>query len=99
MTAGEQLRREREAAGLSRKNVADPMNRTNEWLRLYETGKRPVPRAIRVAILDVIRRLAVCRAMESRQHDAFVRGVGLPRYVRSAPRTRTVRRSTGEVRA
>ena len=90
MTAGEQLRLEREAAGLSRKQVADPMGRVSEWLRLYECGKRRVPPAIRVSILEVIRRLSAYRIVERKQRDAFVSSLTLPRYVRSKRRKRVM---------
>jgi transcriptional regulator with XRE-family HTH domain len=89
MTTGEQLRLEREAADLSRRKVAEPLDRTSEWLRLYETGKRPVPPAIRVAILEMIRRLSAYRAVERKQRDAFVSNLTLPRYVRSKRRKKT----------
>jgi transcriptional regulator with XRE-family HTH domain len=86
MTAGERLRREREAAGLSRKEVAEPMGRVPEWVRLYEIGKRPVPPAIRVAILEMIQRLSAYRTVERKQRDAFVSNRRLPRYVLSKRR-------------
>lgn len=89
MTVGEQLRLERESAGLSRKKVADPMDRTSEWLRLFESGKRAVPPAIRAAILEVIRRLAAYRTVERKQRSAFVSNLALPRYVRSKRRKKT----------
>ena len=89
MTAGEQLRREREVAGLSRKEVAEPMGRVPEWLRLYETGKRSVPPTIRVAILEMVQRLSAYRALERKQRDVFVSNRRLPRYVLSKRRKKT----------
>jgi ribosome-binding protein aMBF1 (putative translation factor) len=89
MTASELIRRAREAAGLSRKKVADPMGRTSEWLRLFEKEKRPLPPEIRVAILEVIRRLSAYRTVERKQRDAFVSNLMLPRYVRSKGRKKT----------
>lgn len=86
MTVGERLRLEREAAGLSRKKVADPLDRVGEWLRLIETGKRSATPATRAAIREVIRRLSAYRVAERRQRDAFIGTLALPRYLRSAPR-------------
>ena len=88
-TVGELIRQARENAGLSRKEVAEPMGRVPEWVRLYEIGKRPVPPAIRVAILETIQRLAAYRTLERKQRDAFVSNRRLPRYVLSNRRKKT----------
>jgi ribosome-binding protein aMBF1 (putative translation factor) len=89
MTVGEQIRLAREAANLSRKEVAVPMDRVSEWLRLFESGKRPVPPAVAAAIFETIRRLSMYRTAERKQRDAFVRDLTLPRYVLSKRRKKT----------
>lgn len=56
------IRNAREAAHLTRKQVAEPLHRTTEWLRRVEGGSLPATAETRAKILRVIKTLAALRA-------------------------------------
>lgn len=57
-----EIRKLRNGARLTLKQVASTLNRTGEWLRQVETGHLAVSSEVRAKIVEAIRRLAEYRS-------------------------------------
>lgn len=79
-----ELQTVREKSGLSRRQVAEAVCRSGEWLRLVEIGERPETPAIRAAILEAIERLSQFRSAERELRQNLLADLRLPRNIRTS---------------
>ncbi|HEY2461407.1 MAG TPA: helix-turn-helix transcriptional regulator [Candidatus Acidoferrum sp.] len=77
------IRTLRENRRLSRRQVAEALGRSHEWLRLFEVAQRPLTNQIRDAVIRAIERLTSLRATESEEKQKIVSDLALPRQLRA----------------